>query len=101
MTVAELVEEGRAYRRERPTASRKAVRGFLVGRGTRSTAAVRDYLGRTGSAAATGPEGCLAAVVLMPVMAAAELFHEWWHRRRVDRAMRKLYPKRRERDDDV
>jgi len=90
MSVDELVEEGEAFRVNFPAASARGVRAHLNNRFDHDR---DDPLPRR--VGTDGPEGCLGALVLLPVFAAVEYFRRWHHRRQVGRAMRVLFPKGR------
>lgn len=92
MSVDELVEEGEAFRVNFPAASARGVRAHLNNLIDRDR---DDPHAQARSAALAGPEGCLGAVILLPLFAAVEAFRRWHHRRQVERAMRVLFPKGR------
>jgi hypothetical protein len=92
MSVDELVEEGEAFRVNFPAASARGVRAHLSNLIDRDRDDPHDQMRR---ASLAGPEGCLGAVVLLPVFALVEYFRRWRHRRQVGRAVRVLFPKGR------
>lgn len=92
MSVDELVEEGEAFRVNFPAASARGVRAHLTNLFDRDR---DDPHARARRAALAGPEGCLGAVVLLPVLALVAYLRRLHHRRRVGRAMAVLFPKGR------
>lgn len=90
MSVDELVEEGEAFRVNFPAASARGLRAHLTNLLDPERDDRHDHARRVITA---GPEGCLGALLMMPVYAAVEALRRWHHRRQVEKAMRVLFPK--------
>ena len=90
MSVDDLVEEGEAFRVNFPAASARGVRAHLTNLFDRDR---EDVRGRRGSP--DDAEGCLGAVLLIPVFAFVVYLRHLYHRRQVGKAMAVLFPKGR------
>jgi hypothetical protein len=87
MTVDDLVVEGHAFLLAHPSAPERRVRAYLDG------LEAGEHENMCQNLAAGGPDGCLVALVIMPVMAVVRLIRQRIHRKRVKKAMRELFPK--------
>ena len=90
MTAGELADEGGRFRVAFPAASARAVRAHLV---KLYDGGPDDDRNRVGAAMASGPDGCLGTLLLLPVIGSVRAVGRWRHRRKVERAMRTLFPR--------
>lgn len=90
MSVDELVAEGDRFRVAFPAASARGVRAHLE---KLYDGGPDDDRNRAGAAMASGPEGCLGALLVLPVVGTFHAIGRWRHRKKVERAMRALFPR--------